>query len=85
MFDFSGQLHVLNMTLMVPHTLYGIGIYWSPLPYMEQVLYGPHRYVWSPTCEVVFMSYMTYGPLAYDSYGPPYLIWNWHLMAPHRA
>ena len=26
---------------MVPHTLYGIGMWWSPLPYMEQVSYAP--------------------------------------------
>ena len=59
-----------------PHTLYGIGILWSPLPYMDQVLYGPL------TC--------TYGPphvkclhVLYDSYGPPYLIWNRYHMAPH--
>ena len=50
------------MTLMVPHTLYGIGILWSPymyiwsphmynlmapLPYMEQVLSSP------PTCTIL--------------------------------
>ena len=26
---------------MIPHTLYVIGIWWPPLPYMEQVSYGP--------------------------------------------
>ena len=72
------------ITLMVPHTLYGLGIIWSPtcmygppLPYMEQVSYGP------PTC--------TYGcphvkwlHVLYDSYGPPYLIWNrYHMVLPH--
>ena len=42
-----------TMTLMVPHTLYGIGILWSPLPYMKQVLYGPPTCMYGPpTCEV---------------------------------
>ena len=38
------SLHMYNMksmALMVPHTLYGIGILWSPSPYVEQLLYGP--------------------------------------------
>ena len=56
---------------MVPHTLYGIGIWWSLLPYMEQVLYGP------PTC--------TYGLThMYDLIFPPYLIQNrYHVVPPH--
>ena len=32
------------MTLYGPHTLYGMGILWSLLTYMEQASYGP------PTC-----------------------------------
>ena len=46
--------HMYYMTLMVPHTLYGIGIAWSPctcgspLPYMEQVLYGPSTCMYVP-------------------------------------
>ena len=43
--------HMYYMTLMVPHTLYGIGILWSSIPYVEQVLYGP------PTC-MYFPSHM---------------------------
>ena len=36
-----GPPHVLYDSYSVPSTLYGIGILWSPLPYMEQVLYCP--------------------------------------------
>ena len=37
------------MTLMVPHTLYGIGIWWSP-PYLIWNMYHMvfHIYVWFP-------------------------------------
>ena len=45
--------HMYYMTLMVPHSLYEIGILWSPLPYMEQVLYGSPTCMYGPpTCEV---------------------------------
>ena len=37
--------YLMPMTLKVPHTVYGIGISWSPLPYMEQVSYGLPPYV----------------------------------------
>ena len=51
------------MTLRVPHTLYGIGMRWfPPLPYTEQVSYGP------PTSMYVPHMYL------YDSYGPPYFM-----------
>ena len=39
---------MMSMTLTVPHTLYGIGIRWSPLPYIEQLSWSPHMYIWSP-------------------------------------
>ena len=64
--------HMYYMTLMIPSTLYGIGILWSPLPYMEQVSYGPHTCMYSPP------------HVLYDSYGLPYLIWNrYHMVLPH--
>ena len=63
--------------LLWPHTLYGIGILWSPLPYMDQVLYGPPHVHMVP-CHVKCLHVL------YDSYGPPYLIWNrYHIVPPH--
>ena len=45
-----------------PHTLYGIGILWSP-----------HMYIWSP----LHVPYDSYGPpllyMEQVSYGPPHL------------
>ena len=77
------------MTLMVPHTLYGIGIWWSPLPYMEQVLYGPPtctiwwspltlygtHIIWPPTC--------MYGTTTCMIWCSLYLILNRYHMVPH--
>ena len=42
-----------------PHTLYGIGIWWSPLPYMEHISYGPWH-----VCMVPHM-YNLMAPLPY--------------------
>ena len=49
---------------MVPLTLYGTGIVWSP-----------HMYIW-------FLPHVKYLHVLYDSYGPPYLIWNRYVMVP---
>ena len=64
------------MTLMVPHTLYGIGIWWSPLPYMEQVSYGPTCTIW-----LLWSPHILYG--IGILWSPHYLIWNRYHMAPH--
>ena len=57
-----------NMSLMVPHTFYGIGILWSPLTYMEQVSYGPlYIYIWS-------LPHVKFLHILYDSYGPPHTL-----------
>ena len=58
------------MTLMVPHTLYRIGIIWSPHMYVwsphmcYMTLMFPHTWygtgiAWSPHMWSIFMSYMT--------------------------
>ena len=55
--------HMYFMTLMAPHTLYGIGILWSPLPYMEQVLYdSPHVHMFPPHVKCLHVLYDSYGP-----------------------
>ena len=41
-------LHVLYDSYGPSHTLYGIGILWFPLPYMEQVSSCPHTCMYSP-------------------------------------
>ena len=59
------------MTLMVPHTLYGRGIIWSPT-----CTYVP------PTCIVCLLwSTILYMEQVSDS--SPYLIWNRYCMVPH--
>ena len=40
---FSPMYNMMFMTLKVSNTLYGIGIQWSPLPYMQQLSYGPPK------------------------------------------
>ena len=89
------------MTLTVPHTSYGIGIIWSlqhacmiPLPYMEQLSYGPPHVkclhvlydlwfpylIWNRYCTVPHKSYMILIVL----WSSPYLIWNrYHIVPPH--
>ena len=71
--------------LMVPHTLYGIGIWLSPLPYMEQLSYGP------PTSEVsscpiwALWSHTLYGIGIISSptcmHHPPHVLYNYY--GPH--
>ena len=58
-----------------PHTLYGIGIWWSPLPYMEQLSYDPPHVCMVPP-------HVRCLHVLYHSYGPPYLIWNRYHMVP---
>ena len=57
------------MTHMVPHTLYGIAILWSPL-----TLYGT-GIVWPPHVKCLHILYDSYGPpvpyMEQVSYGPP--------------
>ena len=53
------------MTLMVPHTLYGIAIWWSPLPYMEQVLYGASHMYDLMVPPLPYMEQVSYGPPTY--------------------
>ena len=45
--------------LWSPHTLYGIGFLWSPLPYMEQVSYGPPPHMY----DMIFQDSFERGPL----------------------
>ena len=40
--------HVLYDSYGPLHTSYGIGILWFPLPYMEQVSYGPATCMYGP-------------------------------------
>ena len=84
------------VTLMVPHTLYGIGIVCPPLVHMV-----PHMYCMTLMAPIPYMEWASYGPpyliwnryhmvpphvkcphVLYDSYGPPYLIWNRYCMSP---
>ena len=60
MYVWSPYVFMSYMTLKIPHTLYGIGIIWSP---QHVHMVPPH--------------------VLYDSYVPPYLIWNRYHMAPH--
>ena len=85
------------MTLMVPHTLYGVGIIWSPTctiwlmvpPYLiwNMYLMVPPYLIWngyhSPP-HVYMVPQMWSVFMSYnDSYGPPYFIWNRYCMVPH--
>ena len=57
-------LHFLNMILMAPYTLYGIGILWVPLTlYGSGILWSPTCIYGPPTCEVFHILYDSYGPL----------------------
>ena len=49
------------MTLMVPHTSYGIGIIWSPNMYV----WCPHMYVWSPQQVQYDVNDSLWSPLPY--------------------
>ena len=57
--------------LMVPLTLYGTNIIWSPT-----CTYGPPHVRMVPTHVQSDAPHLTVS----DSYGPPYLIWNRYLM-----
>ena len=70
------------MTLMIPHTLYGIGIWWSPLPYMEKVLYGPpHVCMVPPTCMIWWFPFTLYGTGIVWSPPPPNVRYNFFRLA----
>ena len=52
------------MTLMVPNTIYGIGILWSSLTlYGTGIVWSPYMYIWSPQhAECLHVLYDSYGP-----------------------
>ena len=76
---------VCSPSCMYVSPIYGIGIVWSPtctygppLPYMEQVSYGPpHVHVVHLTCEV-------FSCLIWLLWSPHTLYWNrYHMVPPH--
>ena len=71
LYDSYGPPYLIwNRYHMVPYMYI-----WPPLPYMEQVLYGPLTCMYGP--------HMWHLHVLHDSYGPPYLIWNrYHMVNP---
>ena len=101
------SVFISYITFIVPHTLYAIGIIWSPHMYIWSSLtvYGTDI-IWFPwhvhmvlphmkCLHVIYdrspipcIEWVLYGPpqlVLYDSYGPPYLIWNGYCMVPQHV
>ena len=72
-------LHVLYDSYGPHHTLYGIGILWSPI-----TLYGT-GIIWSTMCTYGFHPHVKCLHVLYDSYGPPStlygigIVWSPHM------